>query len=190
MPAALHPANAGWQQRLGFAVLQESPECAAVRLDGPLHERLSQADGEGEVGLGTRPRPGIEEGVPDARGSAASAVVVPEAWSQPFGQAGGPHAVAATRIPAGGGLSRDLGDAGPVEGKEEQRRARRAVTPAVGDGVGLRRVRRRDGERDCQPITGRVPERDEMLGTPPSSLDEVPAVQLGAGQREARGDAG
>jgi hypothetical protein len=29
-----------------------------------------------------------------------------------------------------------------------------------------------------------------MLGTPPSSLDEVPAVQLGAGQREARGDAG
>ncbi len=88
--------------------------------DGALDQGVGQVECELEVVVVAGPVPGVQEHLTDACGSAAASVVVPEAGVEAGGQAGGADAVQAPAVPRERRLTRDVLDAGAIEGEEEQ----------------------------------------------------------------------
>ena len=190
MPAAaLHPADAGREQRVVVAVLGEAPAGAIgpprprgrrARRRAPARRRGRRRPRAAARRRGTRRRP---------RRCRSSGRRCPR--SPGGGARGCPRCGSLCRqrrCHCGGRLARHLVDAGVLEGGEEQGRAGRAVAPGVGDlvHVGVRR----DDVGHHEAAVARVTEGDEVLGPAARRVDEVRPVELGTGDGEGGRDAG
>ena len=185
----LHPADAGRQQRVVVAVLDEPPAGAvAVARSRDRRGRRRGPEREDEVVVVAEPLPGVEEHLAHPGGAAAAAVVVPEARAAALGDARGADRVQAAAVPLRRRLARHRRDPGVLEGGEEQGGAGRAVAPAVGDlvHVGLRR----DHVGHHEAAVARVTEGDEVLRAAARRVHQVRAVELDAGDGERGGDPG
>jgi hypothetical protein len=74
---ALHPADGGRQLWGGCAVFDELPPGVRSVVDRPVDEGVGEFDSEFEIGVVAGALPGVQDGIADPGGTAASAVVVP-----------------------------------------------------------------------------------------------------------------
>ena len=83
--------------------------------------------------------------------------------------------------------ARHRGNARPIEGGEEQRRARRSVAPAVR--VGVETLLARDPALEPQPAVAGVSEREEVFGSAHGPRHQIGPLEGHARRRERAGDA-